>query len=852
MPLKRLILGFIMILGTMLGASAYTQTIINGVVVDSVSGDPIPYAAIFMRGTNHGIVADENGHFTIKTDRGFISMDVTALGFDPKSVKPRLGMTSNETIRLVPSGVKLREVYVKPGKEHYSKKNNPAVDFVNRLRSRQDLTDPRENPYYQYDRYERITLGLNEFDVGDETEGKGGGWMIRKFPFMKDYVDTSEISGKTILNLSTREKASTVYWRNDPKTQKEVVSGLHSAGIDDMLDPTSLQTFYEDVMREVDIYNNDINIFQNRFVSPLARIAPDFYKFYLTDTVTIDSTRCVELTFVPHTAESFGFVGRLYVPVNDSTMFVKRIVMNTPRNINLNFIETLRIIQDYDRAPDGRRWKKSDDMIVEARLLPGTQGMYARRNTTYSHHSYQPPADPSVFNSMARVITGKEAKRRDESFWNDKRTSDISHGENSVGSLMERMRQEPVYYWTEKFLKIMVSGYIQTARDSKIDIGPMNTVISHNDVEGWRLRAGGMTTANLSRRWFSRAYVAWGTKDHRWKYMVEGEYSFRDKDYHSREFPVHSLRATHLYDVDMIGQHYLFTNPDNMFLSIKRHKDLQMTYHRLSKLEYTLELENNFSVVAGIHNDRQMATTYMPFVNGAGESFGHLTATSFKIQLRYAPGEKFYQTKSHRFPINLDAPVVMLTHEYAPGGGLGNRFTINKTELKFQKRFWFSAFGYTDVILGGGHVWSKVPYINLLIPNANLSYTIQPESFALMNPMEFINDSYASWDITYWANGAILNYIPLIKKLKLRESFSFRGLWGHLSDRNNPELDPSLMRFPEIANTVKMSNTPYMEVGVGLDNIFRILRLDYVWRLTYRDLPGISRSGLRLALHFTF
>lgn len=850
MPLRSLVISVLVLLLGYVPSQAAT-TIIKGLVVDSISGEPIPYAAIFMKGTNRGIMADEKGRFDIKTDGSFISMDVTALGFDQKSVKPRLGMTVNETIRLVPSGVKLGEVTVKPGKEHYSKKNNPAVAFVNRLRARQDLTDPRQNPYYSYDRYERITLALNDFNPGDETEGKGGGWMVKKFPFMKEYIDTSKLTGRPILNLSTREKASTVYWRKEPQTDKEIVQGLHSAGIDDILDPASLQTFYEDVMREVDIYNNDITIFQNRFVSPLSHIAPDFYKFYLTDTVTIDSTRCVELTFVPHTSESFGFVGRIYVPENDSTMFIKRIVMNTPRHINLNFVEELRIIQDYDRAPDGRRWKTKDDMIVEARLLPGAQGMYVRRNTTYSNHSYQ-STPPEIFSGLANVVTEKDARRRDEQFWDQKRTDNISDGERGVGSLMARLRKEPVYYWTEKFLKIMVSGYIQTSPNSKIDIGPMNTTISHNDIEGWRLRAGGMTTANLSRRLFGRAYVAWGTKDHRWKYKLEGEYSFNDKNYHSREFPVHSIRATHLYDVDMIGQHYLFTNADNMFLSIKRHKDKQMTYHRLSMVEYTLELENNFSVVAGIHNDRQMSTQYMTFVSGHDESFSHLTATSFKVQLRYAPGEKFYQTKSHRFPINLDAPVIMLTHEFAPKGYFGNRFTINKTELKFQKRFWFSAFGYTDVIVGGGHVWSKVPYINLLIPNANLSYTIQPESFALMNPMEFINDSYASWDITYWANGAILNYIPLIKKLKLREAFSFRGLWGNLSDRNNPACDQNLLRFPSDAHTRLMTNTPYMEVGVGLDNIFKILRLDYVWRLTYRDTPDISKSGLRLALHFTF
>ena len=220
-----------------------------------------------------------------------------------------------------------------------------------------------------------------------------------------------------------------------------------------------------------------------------------------------------------------------------------------------------------------------------------------------------------------------------------------------------------------------------------------------------------------------------------------------------------------------------------------------MTYQRLTSLEYNLELHNNFSLKAILSHDRQESTLYIPFVNGMGTNYNHYNQTSLQLKLRYAPGEKFYQSKTNRYPINKDAPIFELVHTFSPKNILGNMFNINKTEFSAQKRFWFSAFGYTDIIIKGGHVWSKSPYPNLLLPNANLSYTIQPESFALMNPLEFINDSYASWDITYWANGAIFNYIPFLKKLKLREAFSFRGIYGHLSDKNNPDNNPDLFKF---------------------------------------------------------
>ncbi len=822
-------------------------THLRGLVRDSLTHQPVPYAAVFLRGSDRGALTGDDGRFDIVTGKNFSLVEVSAMGYRSKSVPARRGVTSDIVIDLKPVGVELDEVVIRPRKEKYSKKNNPAVDFMNRIRHTASLNDPRRHDNYNYRKYERITIALNNFRPDDSKN-----LMLKKFDFLKEHVDTSEVSGKPILNVSTKEKSSEIHYRNTPRSEREIVTGTRRVGMDDITDEESLQAFYEDVLREIDIYSNDVNILQNRFVSPLSRLAADFYKFYLADTVMMGGERCVELTFVPRNPQSFGFTGRMYVPLGDSTMFVKKVLLNVPHDINLNFIDHAYIEQEYERAPDGSRLKTRDDMTLELSLLPGAQGIYVRRNTAYADHNFDEFSDQSIFGSLAPVLVDKKASARDEEFWQDNRLIPISDNERKVDRLMTRLRSVPLYYWSEKVLKILVSGYIHTADPSKIDIGPMNTTISGNDVEGLRLRAGGMTTANLSPRWFGRGYVAYGTKDHRWKYKVEAEYSFRDKKYHSREFPVHSLRLTQLYDVDMLGQHYMFTNPDNMFLSLKRQKDTQMTYHHVSKLEYTLELENNFSVEASIARERQEATAYMPFTDGLGRSFGHYDETSFTVQLRYAPGEKFYQTKSYRIPINLDAPVFVLSHTVAPARAFGNMFAINRTEASIQKRFWFSAFGYTDIILKGGHVWSRSPYPNLLIPNANLSYTIQPESYALMNPLEFINDSYASWDITYWANGAIFNAIPYFRRLKLREAFSCRGLFGHLSDRNNPACDENLFRFPGDAHTRLMTHTPYVEAGVGVDNLFKVLRVDYVWRLTYRDLPGIDRSGVRIALHFTF
>ena len=225
--------------------------------------------------------------------------------------------------------------------------------------------------------------------------------------------------------------------------------------------------------------------------------------------------------------------------------------------------------------------------------------------------------------------------------------------------------------------------------------------------------------------------------------------------------------------------------------------------------------------------------------------------TELELRFRYARNEKFYQTHTQRIPITFDAFIFNLSHVMAKKGLLGSDYNYHRTDVGMQKRFWFSAFGYLDVILKAGKVWNKVPYPLLIIPNANLTYTIQPESYTNMNAMEFINDEYASWDVTYYMNGQLLNRIPLIKKLQWREVFTFRGLWGHLTDKNNPmKQGEGLFAFPE--GTYTMRRTPYMEAGVGIENIFKVMRIDYVWRLNYRHHPNIQTRGVRLTFRMSF
>ena len=840
------LIAFLMVIAVMRA----TAIEITGFVRDSVSREPVPFATVAVMGSTIGVVAGEKGGFHIAAPAAVAVLRITAVGYEPRVVSVD-NSRSVLVADLVPAANALGEVVVTRGKEKYSKKNNPAVELARRLIEHKHDDDPRRvRPQTSWTAFEQLVFGLNE--VGDDAATRT---MMKKFDFLNEYALVSQVTGKQVLPIVAKEQFSTHYWRLNPSAHRQVVHASQSEGLDDSFDAASMKRFMDDLLREVDITDgNDVTILTNRFVSPLSSIAISFYKFYLNDTIEVDGERCVDLSFIPFNTESFGFVGHIYVSLADTTrLFIKRVSMGVPRNINLNYVERVSREQTYRRGADGCREPLTDVLEAEFRIIPGTPGLFARRMTTFG--AVPPPAIDGVgspFDLPDEVTVESRAGSQGEAYWQAVRPAEHNDLQTGVKTMVEKLRSRKFFYWAERVVVALARGYVGTSRkNSKVDIGPLNTMLSGNSLEGFRLRAGAVTNANLSKHWFMRGYVAYGFRDKKWKYMGQVEYSFSPKERYETEFPIHSLRLRHSYDVERHGQRYLFTNADNVFLALKRSGDNRIAYLRHTSLEYRRENNHHFSVALTLEHSRHEHSLQVPYVTGDGTVVPYYDQTGARLTLRWAPGEKFFQMRSIRLPINLDAPVFSITHVYMPGNMFGNRREVHATELGAEKRFWLSAFGYVDALLRAGQVWSRVEYPNLMMPAANMSYTIQPESFALMEPMEFIADRYVHLDVTYWLNGWLFNRVPLLKKLKLREVVSARMWWGSLSSKNDPRLNTDLLQLPE-GIIGAHDGKPYVEMSVGLDNILTILRVDYVWRLTYRDVPGTSRRGVRIALHFTF
>jgi hypothetical protein len=844
--------GILFLLVCFISGGTYAQQTIQveGFISDFETNEALPYVTVALRGTTKGTVTNENGYYSLKTTSDSLTLAVSYTGYEANFTTLKRGYNRVD-IRLKPVIYELNEITVHPGKERYSKKDNPAVIFVRNLIARRNLNNPYDHDYFSYNTYEQRTFAFDDFDVDKARRSR----VYKHVDFIFDYVDSTSVRGRTILPLYNEEQIEDCYYRKSPRAERKIIGGTKRAGIIEIISEEGVKQFIDEAFQDLDIFQDNIPLFLHRFVSPLSSIGPNYYKYYLLDTVLIDNERCMDLGFAPFNPESFGFVGHLYVTL-DSTYFIKKANLNIPRDINLNFIGEMSIEQDYIRADDDTRILTKNDIALIFKLNRKMKGSYARRVALHRNHSFAKPQDITVFEENAPVMESEGARRQTDEFWDEAREGAEEIQKTSVEKMMAQLREVPLFYWSEKIINILVNGYIQTSEtDSRFEFGPANTFISGNALEGARFRLGGTTTVNFSRRFFADGYLAYGTHDRKFKGDAILEYSFNKKRTFRKEYPFHYVRAEYKYDINQIGQHYLYTNADNMFMMLKRRENNLITYMRKAELSYYKENYSGLGYSISLRHLTEWATPDVPFglirKDGTIVPIGGYTSTQLAFFLRWAPKEKFYQSRNYRYPITLDAPVVTLSHIVARKGFLGTDHHYNRTEIGVRKRFWMSPFGHVDLYGQAGKVWNRAPYPLLHIPNANLSYSIEAETFPLMDPMEFINDRFASWEMTYFMNGWLFNRLPLIKELQLREVLSFRGWYGDLSDKNNPEINgEGLYKFPE--NTYRMGDRPYMEVGVGVENIFKLIRLDYIWRLSYRDHEGVPNSGLRLKMKFSF
>lgn len=831
-------------------------TFASGVIKDSITGEPLSYVSILFKGTTIGTMSDDNGVFALSNSENNETLLISSLGYNLKELTvPKGKKKLNLEILISQTSFGLEEIVIKPKQEKYTRKNNPAVALIKQVIAHKSANRIEAIPDYSVEKYEKLTLSLDNFNPNLDKNK-----FLRKFNFIKNYLDTSEFTGKPILTLSIRETLMDSYYRKNPKSEKNIIKAKRMQGVEESLDDGGITANLEEIFKSVNVFDNNITLLLNRFVSPLSTtLAVSYYKYYIMDTVMVGTDRCIDLSFVPVSSESYGFTGRLYI-TTDGRYAVKKVLLNVPTKINLNWVEKLRITQEFKQLPDSTWAVSEENTMVNFSLIDGTQAIYAHKQRNYNKYRLE-AANDSIYKLLGKNNLAEDGIDKPDTYWIQNRPEELNNQEDAIGAMLAEFKRIPVFNVLIKGIQILVSGHIQTAlnkKNSKFDFGPMNTTFGGNSIEGFRMRLGGMTTANLNEHIFGEGYLAYGTRDEKFKYNATGIYSFNKKRYHSGEYMRNRIMLSHTYDLYTPGQNFMFTSKDNVVLAIKVGMPItKYSYMRKTSLVYEKEWNNGLSIKTWAQhlNDEPTGTLKYEWLNSNNQLIAEksLTTVETGAQLRFAPGERPYDGRAGQgsvFNLSKDAPVFMLSHQVGFKGVLGGEYNYNHTEMSAEKRVWLSSFGHIDAKVKAGKIWDKVPFPLLILPNANQSLILQSEAFHLMNALEFVSDEYISWDVTYFMKGLILNRIPLIKYLKLREVVSFHGIYGKLTDKNNPSISPELFILPE--GTQPLGNTPYMECSVGLENIFKVVRVDYFRRLSYLDVPGIKKHGVRISMKFSF
>jgi hypothetical protein len=817
------------------------NTIIRGSVIDAKTREPIPYANVALENTTVGTLTDLKGNYSITTVATSYRVKFSFVGYETESRIIYPGKTQTINVELNPSAIELGEVVVKAAKKPYKNKDNPAVELIGKVIDNKDKNRMEGLDYYNFSKYEKIVFSLSNLPEGFKQPKS-----FSKFQFVLDNVDSSRQDGRKNIPMFIKEIQSDYYFRKDPRADKEIIRAEKTIKFDEYIDNKGLTANIKYLYQDIDIYDNEIFFLSNKFLSPISATAPIMYRYYILDTSMVNDVMCIKMFFEPRNPADFLFHGFLFI-TSDSSYAIKKIDMSFNKGINIDWVNDVRIIQEFEKIQDKGWLITKDDVSVDFGISQNIMGLFGQKEVFYNNYSINVPLADTIFKGPDKITKLNEATDL-SSYWDSARLAPLTNSEKELYTIVDSVQKIPSFRRQMNIVMLLTSQFLPLG---KVEIGPVGTFYSFNQIEGSRVRFGGRTTPEFNNRIYFDGYLAYAFKDDQFKYNAGITYSLSGKSIY--KFPVRSIRLGYQYETETPGQVLQFATQDNILLSFKRGVDDKIFYNRLLKLEYMYEFENHFSYTLGYSFKRQTPGGNLFFTTDENLPWSNevpfINISEANVKLRYAPKEAFYQGKIYRTPIASKYPVIQLQGAFG-SKNLNSDYDYQRIKLSISRRFYFSIVGYTDIAAEAGKIFGTVPYPLLFIHNANQTYSYQKNSYNMMNFLEFVSDRYVSLNIDHSFNGFFFNKIPLLKKLKFREVATLKVLYGGVSDRNNPAQNPDLFIFPTAEDgspvTFAFDKKPYIEGSIGVSNILRIFRVDLIKRFSYLDNPNVSSIGFRV------
>lgn len=816
-----------------IACSLNAQTKVSGIVLDNTN-QPIPYANIVFKGSQVGVVSNEDGRFYIESPNNYTAIIVSFVGFPDKEVKlPKLVNYDFKVI--LTEGNALKEVKIYAGKT--SKKDNPALDILRKIWERRRKNGLKMFKQYQYEKYEKVEFDMNTIDSAFMKNK-----LFKGMEFVFKNIDTSSVTGKTYLPIFINESLSDYYGDNEAKKTKEILKANKNSGLGN---GDGVNMFIKDLYNDFDIYDNYLNFFDKSFVSPLSRTGIDVYNYVLTDTAYIDNKWCYNIVFYPRRKNELTFKGDFWV--NDSTFAIKTINMAVTKSANINWVKDIYIEQEFEVLNDSVFLPTRDYMMSDfaLRKKEESKGVYGKRTTLYRNFKFDEKKPEKFYKEEVNYIDNSVYAKSDE-YWEENRFERLNKDEVGIYKMIDTLKTVKRFKHMYSLVSILGSGYIEIPK-WKLDYGPIFSTVGFNDVEGWRLRAGGRTYFGPNDLWRIQAYTAYGFDDNKFKYGVSGKWMVDKK---SRVI----ISGGNRRDVEQIGASLTTTNDvlgrsyasSGLFTTAANGK---LTNINLSTLAVEMEPLKNLTFQLGFSYRTLESASETFSLNYFTDNTFTTTASEVKqselnLQVEYTPKRKTIGYGVERREI--DSPYSRFFINYSQGfkGLIDSDFDYQKIQLYYKQPVVIGALGRSNFTMELGKTFGQVPLGLMSVVPGNQTYFIIQNTFSNLNFYEFVADEYATLQWEHNFNGKIFARIPGIRKLNLREIIGVRGVYGTVSDENRAINASGLVyQAPE---------KPYWEYSAGIGNIFKVFRLDFAWRANYRDIPDTNNFTIKGSFGFYF
>lgn len=805
---------------------SFGQYAIQGKVTDAETGDPIAFASVFLQGKTSGITTDFEGNYLLQVNGIGDSLRVSYLGYSSQAKALTKEVTQTLNFQLWPVAFELGTFVFESGE-------NPAFEIIRQAVAKRDVFDKRKLDAYQSKNYTKI-----EIDIDNLSEEFNQRKSVRSVTAVLDSIrQLTNEEGEKILPIFFSETVSSFYYRNNPELKKEVIEKTKVTGVG-ITDGSTTSQITGSVFQEYNFYKNWLSILNKDFISPIADGWKTYYDYDLLEDVTVGQDSCYMLQVYPRREQDLAFTGTIWIKKSDFSL--KQVDLTIPKAANLNFVDRIKIQQELVPTTVGTLMPSKTRVLIKmGQLTDNSAGLLAKFYTATDSIVVNQPLETSFFDQA--VVLKPDFGQVSADYWKNRRPDPLSEEELAVLQMVDTLKKIPIIRFYSEGLKFLATGYLPV---KKLDLGPWTEFGNYNNVEGLRVGFGLRTNYSFSNKFLIEGYGAYGTVDQRWKYKLSSTWILSRK-----RWTTLGVRVGR--ELDQVGLEMENLEGNSVFLAASRFGTLRRPFVSTNqRITFQREFFKGFLVTAGLNKSQfDPLFDFYYYEQGTKALKTNYQTTEIRTGIRYGRDEIVLINDNTRASLgSVKWPIVELN--YIKGiPSLGSSLNYTKLNFYLYHRINLGILGVGRYELDAGKIWGEVPYPLLENHLGNETFFYTTAAFNTMNFNEFASDRFVSLRYRQSFEGFLFNSIPLIKKLKWRMVGNANVLMGSVQDQNIlnlPTVDPMgtpLRSFGRLDPQV-----PYVELGYGIENIFRFFRVDFFHRMTYLDSPQAKPFQIKVSV----